>query len=543
MNLISDPWIPIRRRSGVRELIAPWQLTERHDDDPIVALSSPRADFDGALMQFLIGLLQTVMAPKNYDAWIDDYLTAPAAERLREAMARDVDAFELNGERAFMQDMALTDGEPKEIAALLIEAPGGNTLKNNLDHFVKRDGVESLCPSCAATALFCLQTNAPSGGVGHRTSLRGGGPLTTLVVADPRVSDEGIAATLWRNVWLNVLEVGALQRQSGNPERGEPKDIFPWLGPTRTSEAKTGRPTTPEDANPLQMYWGMPRRIRLLPAQTPADTCGVCGCDSEILYDSFITKNYGVNYEGHWRHPLSPHLIDKAGAPLPAHPQPGGLPYRHWLGIVQTADAKPLQREPAAVVTKFWEQRAKDVQGQYRVWAFGYDMDNMKARCWYESTIPLYQIAPESRPLLEDSIGKAVFAATEVANNLTTALKKAWFRRPQDKKGDTSFVKEAFWQRTEPRFYAMLAELQIVLPDTAAAMQIRESWLRDIGKEAVRLFDQWVLRGPIEDGDPRRIARARHDLDVFNRSRSLLTGLGLPTSKQQKAVAATEGAP
>ena len=57
MNLINDPWIPIRRKSGTQDIIVPWQLTET--DDPVIALSAPRPDFNGALMQFLVGLLQT----------------------------------------------------------------------------------------------------------------------------------------------------------------------------------------------------------------------------------------------------------------------------------------------------------------------------------------------------------------------------------------------------------------------------------------------------------------------------------------------------
>ncbi len=544
MNLIHDPWIPIHRRSGARTLIAPWQLTDGHDCDPVLAISSPRADFDGALVQFLIGLLQTALPPEDYDAWIDCYEAPPAPDVLRNAMERYAHAFELFGDGPrFMQDRDLTEGEPKEIAALLIEAPGGNTLKNNLDHFIKRGGVEAVCPACAAAALFCLQTNAPGGGVGHRTSLRGGGPLTTLVVAGPRGIEAGFEATLWRNVWLNVLERDAMERQAGNPDRREPADVFPWLAATRTSEAKTGRVTTPEDVHPLQMYWGMPRRIRFLPAQPAPGYCGVCGSDGAESVTGYLTRNYGVNYEGAWRHPLSPHLVDKSGMPLPAHPQPGGLPYRHWLGMVQKADAKPLSREPARVVQVFREQRARDVGGQFRVWAFGYDMDNMKARCWYESTMPLYQVAPETRQLFEDNVAKLIFAAAEVANNLRNCLKKAWFRRPQDKSGDMSFVTAAFWQETEPPFYAALGELIAALPDAAAAMAIREAWLGRLREEALRLFDRWALSGPFADSDPRRIVHARRDLDAYNRSKTILTGLGLPTAKQKKAMAEAQGEP
>jgi CRISPR-associated protein Cse1 (CRISPR_cse1) len=63
MNLL-DRWIPVRRRSGNKEIIAPWQIAVR--DDPAVAILTPRADFTGALYQMLIGMVQTLFAPEDH---------------------------------------------------------------------------------------------------------------------------------------------------------------------------------------------------------------------------------------------------------------------------------------------------------------------------------------------------------------------------------------------------------------------------------------------------------------------------------------------
>ncbi|MEA3296922.1 MAG: type I-E CRISPR-associated protein Cse1/CasA, partial [candidate division Zixibacteria bacterium] len=207
MNLIYDRWIPIRRNSGKEERVAPWQITE--PDDPIVALAARRPDFNGALIQFLIGLLQTAVPPKNETVWENWLDSPPAPEILKECFAQYAHAFNLDGDGPrFMQDIEQIEGSEKNINALLIDSPGQQALEQNKDHFVKQGTVQAICPSCAATALFTLQTNAPSGGVGHRTSLRGGGPLTTLVILDPKGSN--LAVTLWRNVWLNVLSDKAL---------------------------------------------------------------------------------------------------------------------------------------------------------------------------------------------------------------------------------------------------------------------------------------------------------------------------------------------
>ncbi len=169
MNLIHDPWIPIRRYDGSRERITPWQITAEHDTNPVVAVNSPRPDFDGALMQLWIGLLQTTTTIDKEEDWEDWLYVPPSPIQLESQFAPVSHAFELDGSGPrFMQDFQLPEGEPKDIASILIEAPGDKSLRDNTDHFIKRGRVVGMCPACAAIALFTLQTNAPSGGVGHR---------------------------------------------------------------------------------------------------------------------------------------------------------------------------------------------------------------------------------------------------------------------------------------------------------------------------------------------------------------------------------------
>src|SRR5262249_3058909 len=145
-NLIHEKWIPIRRRDGTQELIAPWEITENLSSNPILALDAPRPDFNGALIQFLIGLVQTTMASENDRAWRKSLTQPPRPSQLRERFESVAFAFDLDGDGArFMQDLNLSDGEEKEIATLLIEAPGDNTLRNNTDFFIKRGIAEQMC--------------------------------------------------------------------------------------------------------------------------------------------------------------------------------------------------------------------------------------------------------------------------------------------------------------------------------------------------------------------------------------------------------------
>jgi len=178
MNLLQEPWIPVRRASGERLWIAPHQITDGIENDPIVALDAVRPDFNGALMQFLIGLVQTAWARagKSFDR--DTLLWEPPSSKLLEASFAPLsEAFELDGDGPrFMQDSSVArdpDRIEKAISSQLIEAPGVETRDSHTDHFVKAGVTELLCADCAAAALITVQTNSPSGGRGTLVSLRG----------------------------------------------------------------------------------------------------------------------------------------------------------------------------------------------------------------------------------------------------------------------------------------------------------------------------------------------------------------------------------
>ncbi|MCO5383527.1 MAG: type I-E CRISPR-associated protein Cse1/CasA [Methanosarcina barkeri] len=301
-NLIRDEWMPVIRQDGTKEVIAPYQLTENLSINPIVAFNAPRSDFNGSLIQFAIGLVQTTMAPKDKGEWRRGFTSPPSKEKLKTIFDTASQNFDFDGDEAcFMQDYELRDGNVFQIDKVLMEMPGKNTIENNTDHFLKRDTVKRMCFSCCATAFFSLQINAPSGGQGNRTSLRGGGPVTTIVTADDNI---------WHTIWLNVLPEEEFKRL-GNFSKTEPRDIFPWMGPTRTSEKQ--QETTSHDVHPYHMFWSMPRRIRINFDKIESGSCDICGNNKEKLVTTYRSKNYGTNYGGAWIHPLSPYTQTKKG--------------------------------------------------------------------------------------------------------------------------------------------------------------------------------------------------------------------------------------
>lgn len=514
MNLINDPWIPVIRQSGGYCRIAPWQIAE--PDDPVVELAADRADFQGALYQFLIGLLQTCVAPVDGETWAEWYESPPSPQQLSRSFELLIPVFALTneiGQPAFMQDLTLEEAEQKDIAALLMEAPGSQTLRNNLDFFVKGGQVNAICPACAAQALFTLQTNAPSGGAGHRVGLRGGGPLTTLLQpVGP--------STLWQKLWLNVLDSSARLNSADSVIDAA---VFPWLGPTRISD-KTGQSTLPGDVHPLQMYWGMPRRIRLQPTERNG-CCDLCGEPAEALFSHYVTRNYGTNYEGAWLHPLTPYRIDakNEAPPLSLKGQKGGLGYRHWLGLV-LGDEDNGNR-PATVVSALLEDKEiwLDSGRQLQLWCFGYDMDNMKARCWYDQVLPVFALPGQRVIKVQEWARQLLSAARDTAPLLRQYIKEAWYRSPKNATGDFSFIDSEFWSVTEPAFYRQLQALvEASETEDRAPAEIYKQWFKALNTAVDKLFSQFALQTRVEDLDLKRVMTARqHLLGRFHKLKSI----------------------
>jgi len=506
-SLIERRWIPVRRKSGTREWIAPWEITKGIFDDPIVRFDWPRPDFDGASHEFLIGLLSTAAAPEDEDAWHAWAESPPWPEVLHERFKTVASAFNLDGTGPrFMQDLdELERVDETEIAALLIDAPGGQTVRDNKDFFVRRGLAPRLSRVATAIALFTLQTYAPAGGKGHRTSLRGGGPLTTLVVA---------GEDMWSRLWPNVESAEACAARSAFPgSRSELGAIFPWLVAARTSDPKSGGvETTPVDVHPLQVYWGMPRRIRLIFESAGIQPCALLGINDDHGVGRYRTMSWGTNYGEGFNHPLSPYYRD-ASRPvmLPVHGQPTGIVYRHWLGLVVVEQGT---RVPAQAVTNALSNR---VRRGARLVAFGYDMDNMKARAWLASEKPLViETDPGVRGVIEETTRSLVAGADLTARAIVWGIKSARFDSPKDARGDFGFVSARFWRETESAFFEKIAGAQLRAHTEPGsddpAEPIRHEWRTLLERTALNLFDELAPIEGVEDGAMHRVVAARFGL-------------------------------
>lgn len=517
-SLVRQAWIPVALRSGRRVFVRPCDISSPYEGEDIVRVSTGRPDCDISLTELLIGLLAVGEDGTGRRDWPQRFRTPPSRQELEDAFAPFEKALILDGEGPrFLQDLEPLDGDPTPVAALLIDAPGAKSINDNADHFVKRGRTGVLSRSSAAIVLATLQTTAPSGGAGHRTSLRGGGPLTTLVIPGCQNGEP----TLWQLLWANVPD-------DAKPGESVALDhIFPWLAATRTSDPKSqGRSTVPDaDAHRAQAFFGMPRRIRLIfegnPDRRPCDLTGVI---DDVIVTGYVTRPWGTNYEGWDRaHPLSPYYKPKATATeiLPVHLQSARVSYRDYLGLA--FEAGEQLEFPAAAVSSFTHHRSDAIRQhdgtdwrRHRLLAAGYAMDNMKPLDFAEALLPLVVTgSPEVDGEVVGFARRFVGTAEEAAKLLVAAVKRGLYGDGREIKWDSVPLvntRERFWSETEQDFYGALrgaadAMLGVAGPLSdqlhTIAASTADRWLAVLRRACLSIFDDTV---PIEDAESARIA-------------------------------------
>lgn len=436
LNLIEDAWIPVVCAGGERRVIAPWQMAEPGVLEP----DWPRPDLNIACYEFLIGLVYLADPPANISDWDARELGDPP--RLRERLAPFAPAFNLIGDGPlFMQDFEPLAGDASPVDMLFIDSAGANTARNNADLMVHRARYSALDLPLAAMALYTFQAFAPSGGAGNRTSMRGGGPLVTLV--DP-------GRELWDLVWANVPE--------GQPWRA---GDLPWMRPARVSD-KGEQALPPEDeVFGVEAFFGMPRRLRIF--------------EDDGLIIGVVQKPYGANY-ALWKHPLSPYYRLKPGAEwLPRHPRAGRFGYRNWLGIVVQAggEAPGEALSEPALTLRDWRQR----RGGGSVIVAGWAMDNMKPRDFILSRQPVIDLRQEAESRLVGLVEAAEAAAIALRGALGAVVAEGEVREAQ---------REEFFRATEARFLDHVCTLQ-------AGTGPGPDWLRGLRAQALKQFDALAL--------------------------------------------------
>lgn len=506
-NLLVDPLAPFLMASGeVRWLAVSDIVADLPGGDYAVEPAWPRVDLDTATYEFLIGLLSFALPPKSVREWAARYRNPPTPDELRAALAPLVPAFNVDGNGPlFMQEAGL-EGEANPVEALFIDTPGANTQKKNSDLLTHRDRYRGLCLPAAGMALHALQAFAPPGGAGNLTSMRGGGPLSALVV--PLGEEDGPPLPFWHKLWANVATF------PGDPPA--PESVFPWRRadlPIGKSEKHGGiklhQGAPPFDEN-LHPFFGMPRRIRLI--VSAEGRCDLTGREGPLV-TGFVQKPYGLNY-GDWRHPLTPYRRQKpAETPYSVKPKSGRFGYRDWVAVTVGDggdDEKSLSlaarnvRFARSALADFLSD--KDARPHARIRVAGWAMNNMEAISYLAAEQPL-PLASASQIAFMDELARDMAEAGDLANaSLRFAVKTALGAR--DDKGVVEQARTAFYADTDGAFHDLLG--QAVLGDGHADRERTcRRWLVHLRRVALAIFDA-TCPVPLEDAaKAETVVRAR----------------------------------
>ncbi len=494
-SLIEDRWIPAIAVDGVLEWIAPHQITQCDEQGRPrwIDLEWGRPDLRIASYELLIGLFATAFAIHDSDVLGESQtlkklrLSPPPPAQLQAVLQSLAPFMGLDGEGArFLQDAgSFEEVKCRPIQAILLNTDGGGT------HFSHEIEGAVLSRKAAAIALYALQAFAPPGGRGHRTSMRGGGPLTTLVVPPQ--------AGLWARIAANLPLLN-------QPEQVPPTDlsfVFPWARTTRISRGDIKTQMDPaHHTHWLQHYFGMPRRIQLVfAANVDNAPCVLTGEIDERVVTGFRMEAYGTNY-GVWKHPLSPYYAAKSNEILPVHPKSGRIGYRDWMGYLFAGGEKDAISHPAETVTQYIELQGGS-SAAVRLLVAGYVTDNMKTEDYVEAEIPLLVLSNATARRLQGNAGRsrllqpAELVATELRRKLIDALGGDY------KKTTITNAVEQFWIETESAFIAALQaitrEYQGFTPtDDADGVRdvdldgIIKQWLAVLRRVALDVFRQYA---------------------------------------------------
>jgi len=298
MNLLEDPWIPVRAHVGTGEfrLLTYRELLCRPGT---WLISLPRDDLELACLKLLISMTQIMFLPEDDDA-LEDRIKKPLTDAEYDAgIAPCADWFDLDHPtRPFMQTRGVKAKEATPIQKLLIGLPEGNNhcFFNQVGEVA---GLSAPAPA-AAIALFNQAVNCPSFGGGFKGSLRGGAPITTLV--------DG--SDLRQQIWHNVLTRKRIQSNLTDWDHDLARDRPTWIDPIREKEKIPWN----EIGLARGLFW-QPVHVELIRADGPGP-CGLIGTEEKHLYSGFRKEKFNFEINGTWSHPHgSMQILLKKGKP------------------------------------------------------------------------------------------------------------------------------------------------------------------------------------------------------------------------------------
>ncbi|MFT9121707.1 MAG: type I-E CRISPR-associated protein Cse1/CasA, partial [Zymomonas mobilis subsp. pomaceae] len=266
-------------------------------------------------------------------------------------------------------------------------------------------------------------------------------------------------------------------------------------------------------------------------------------CQQNLVVENYRTQNYGGDYQC-WQHPLSSYYHDKNNQFLPIHPHAGNSSYKDWLGW-WGFNGTPAQS------LKNWGSRKEeiedilDVATPEKIEAFGYDMDNMKARQWLHAETPWL---PDSHENLKESVKDFIDATDEAARAVLSTCRIALYGQEQkdgsyridsNAKESLKEASDQFWDITQPDFQQYLKVLKERSAQSGCLgindIDLRQEWHKNLCQKAYSVFNAFVDVSSLTGQNPRRLVFAQDNLSKLLWLKVAQSALGLQSKQSGKS--------
>lgn len=288
MDLLKDPWIPVRTDGGTGtfRLLTYQQLLCEAGNWQV---SLPRDDMELACVQLLVCMTQVMFLPEEDKALRTRIASALSAADFAAGIKPCQHWFDLDHPtQPFMQSRGVKAEKVTPIQKILVGLPEGN----NHAFFNEVGEVKKLSSSLTAIALFNQASNANSMGGGFKGNLRGGSnPYLTPVNILVNGSD------LRQTVWRNVLTLPRIQKLLPGWEPDFKRDQPTWVKPIYANE-----PIKWNDIGLVRGLFWQPTRLELV-HEPLINACDVLEGAPTQVYSGFLKEKFKFRVDGLWPHP------------------------------------------------------------------------------------------------------------------------------------------------------------------------------------------------------------------------------------------------
>ncbi len=286
MDLLKDPWIPVRSDGGMGTFhLLTYQQLLCEPGNWQVILS--RDDLELACVQLLVCMTQVMFLPEDDKVLRERISKLLSPKEFAVGVRPCQDWFDLDHPtQPFMQSRGV-NGKLTTVQKLLTGLPEQTSTAPSAHCFFNEiTEVRRIGGTVAAIALFNLASNSPSFGGGFKGSLRGGAPITTLVCGKD----------LRDTVWHNVLTRPRLKERQ-IVMLGLPKDQPTWVKPVQEEAVIRWN-----DIGLLRGLFWQPARVELVKVEQ-LTSCDVLGGEAVSGYSGFRCEKFSFTVEGLWPHP------------------------------------------------------------------------------------------------------------------------------------------------------------------------------------------------------------------------------------------------